>query len=199
MTAADGTDARARLFVAVEVPARVRDAIEAATEPLRRRQPDARWVDPSAFHLTLAFVGWVDDEGARAVADACADAAAAVGSFDVAVTGRAGTFGRGVLWAEVADSPELEDLAGAVRRAMVERDLLVEERPFHAHLTLARAGRGARIRPGLAEAYESPRLSWGVERLVVMRSRLRRGGARYSVEAAWPLDGADELDTTGAG
>lgn len=181
------TDPKARLFVAVEVPARVRDGIEPATEPLRRRQPEARWVEPSAFHLTLAFVGWLDDEKSRAVEKACAEAAGSVGPFDLALSGRAGTFGSGVLWAGMEHSPELDRLAGAVRQALADRDLLVETRPFHGHLTLARAARGARIHPGLAQAYEGPRLSWRVERLALMRSRLRRAGARYSVEAAWPL------------
>lgn len=181
------TEARARLFVAVEVPAHVREGIEAATRPLRRRQPDARWVDQSALHLTVAFVGEVGDEGVQAVGSACAEATATVGSFDLVLSGRAGTFGRGVLWAGVEDSPPLERLASAVRAALVDRGLAVEDRAFHAHVTLARARRGAPIRPATVEAYETPRLRWRVDRLTVMRSRPGQGGARYSVAAAWPL------------
>lgn len=183
-------EAKARLFVAVEVPPRVRDAIDAAVEPLRREQPDARWVPPGNYHLTLEFIGWVDDDVGRAVEAACAEAAGAVEAFDVALSATAGTFGSGVLWAGIDDAPELDALAGAVRDALTRRDLVVEQRPFHAHITLARAGRGARIRRGLAERYDGPRERWRVERLALLRSRLRRSGAQYGLEAAWLLGGA---------
>lgn len=190
-------DSRARLFVAVEIPARVRGAVEAAARPLRRVLPDARWVDPSALHLTVAFVGEVSDEERRAVEGACAEAAATVGSFDLALSGRAGNFGRGVLWAGVEHSHALGRLATAVRGAMVARGLPVEDRAYHAHVTLARARRGARIPPGAAEDYESPRLSWRVEHLALMRSRLGQGGPRYRVAREWPLEGDGDQAATG--
>ncbi|MEX0657779.1 MAG: RNA 2',3'-cyclic phosphodiesterase [Egibacteraceae bacterium] len=180
-------DAKARQFAAVEVPEEVRDAIEAATEPLRRSAVQVRWVAPDAYHLTLAFVGWVDDAGARALEDACAAAASTVQPFSMGLTGAAGTFGGGVLWAGLADCPPLERLASALRAGLGERGMRVEQRPFHAHVTLARAARDARIPRRLVDAYAGPRATWPVERLVTMRSRLRRSGARYRVEGAWPL------------
>lgn len=182
-------DEKARLFVAVEIPANIRDRIEAAVEPVRRRLPAGRWVSPNAFHVTLAFIGWVDDEEAMRVQDACGEAASASGAFRLALSGQAGTFGTGVLWAGLEDSTELDGLVAALRSALAGRGLAVDERPFHAHVTLARAGRGARIRQDLAVAYEGPTSSWPVERLVLMRSRLGPSGAQYSVEGAWPLGG----------
>lgn len=189
-------ESRARLFVAVEIPARVRGAVEAAARPLRLAQPHARWVDPSALHLTVAFVGEVGDDERRAVESACAEAAATVGTFDLALSGRAGTFGRGVLWAGVENSPALDRLATAVRGALVARGLPGDDRPFHAHVTLARAGRATRIRPRAAEDYDSPRLTWRVEHLVLMRSRLGQGGARYRVAGEWPLEGDGDAAAT---
>lgn len=179
--------ATTRLFVAVEVPEDVRDAIMAATDPLRRSAPQVRWVPAEAYHLTLAFVGGVDDPGVRALEDACAAAASAVEPFTVSLTGAADTFGGSVLWAGLADSEPLERLAVVLRAGLGERGLLVEHRPFHAHVTLARAARDARIPSRLVDAYAGPRSTWTVERLVMMRSRLRRSGARYSVEGAWLL------------
>lgn len=183
------TGKKTRLFVAVEVPAGVRDSIDAAAEPLRLVQPDARWVSPHGFHLTLAFVGWADEEAQQAVHDACADAAAAAEPFELALTGTAGMFGNGVLWAALEDSRPLADLAAAVRTGLAGRELTVEARPFHAHVTLARASRGSRLRRDLADAYEGPQSSWPVDRVVLMRSRLQRGGSRYITEAAWQLGG----------
>lgn len=180
-------DARVRLFVAVEIPDGVRDGLEAAAEPLRRRLPGARWVASNVYHVTLAFVGWADDSVARAVEESCAAAASAVGPFTLSLSGGAGTFGGGVLWAGLADSEPLRQLAAALRERLIEQGLPVDQRPFHAHVTLARAGRDARIAPGLAGAYVGPRSTWPVKRLVMMRSRLRRPGAQYSVEGAWLL------------
>lgn len=173
--------------MAVEVPADVRDGIDLAVEPLRRRQPELRWVQPAAFHLTVAFVGWCDDAGVRAVQAACEDAAGGLSPFPLGLTGQAGTFGTSVLWAGLTDSPELDELASVVRATLAARGLEMETRPFHAHITLARAGRGGRISRRLAQQYEGPRLWWTVERLVLMRSRVRPGGAPYRAVGAWRL------------
>lgn len=54
-----------RLFVAIEIPAGVRDGVDAAVEPLGRVAPAVRCVGPGAYHLTLAFLGWVDEVNAR--------------------------------------------------------------------------------------------------------------------------------------
>lgn len=178
---------KTRLFVAVEVPAPVRDRIDAAAETLRLAQPDARWVTPRGFHLTLAFIGWADEEALLAAQEACAAAAVASPPFELALTGTAGMFGNGVLWAGLEDSPALDELAAAVRSGLAERELTVEARPFHAHVTLARASRGSRLRRDLAAAYDGPRTSWRVDELLLMRSRLQRGGSRYTTEAAWRL------------
>lgn len=183
-------DSKTRLFVAVEVPTDVRDGIDLAVDPLRRARPELRWVEPSAYHLTMAFVGWCDDAGVRTVQAACAEAAGAVGPFRLGLTGAADTFGGSVLWVGVAASEQLGVLAAAVRRALAARGTEVEARPFHAHVTIARAGRGTRVNRRLAQQYEGPASAWTVERLVLMRSRLRRGGAQYGVEAAWRLSDA---------
>lgn len=180
-------DERSRLFVAVEVPSSVRDAVDGATEALRRRQPELKWTSLASFHLTLAFLGWLDPDGVSAVHRATAAAAAESEPFTVELSGEAGTFGSKVLWAAVQPNDALTALANAVRARLVDEGLSVESRPFHAHLTLARAGRDGRIRRELSASFEGPTHAWTVDRVVVMRSRLSRGGARYTVESAWPL------------
>jgi RNA 2',3'-cyclic 3'-phosphodiesterase len=178
---------RLRLFVAVEIPQGVRRAVDAAATPLQRRASDAKWTSPAQWHLTLAFLGWVDADRLAAGERACAAAAAGVAPFELKLDGIAGTFGGRVLWAGLEDAPGLEALALHVREELAAAGFEVEERPFRAHLTLARARRGGRLPRGLAEEYQGPTARWTVDRLVLMRSRLQRGGARYSIEAAWRL------------
>lgn len=181
------SDERARLFVAVEIPQSVRDAVDVAAEEIRRRQPELKWTSLSSFHLTLAFLGWVDLDAIPAVDRATADAAAESQPFTVSLTGEAGTFGSKVLWAGIEDNEHLKRLADTVRSNLAAEGFSIESRPFHAHLTLARGRQDVRVRRDLAAGYEGPRDSWRVEQLVVMRSRLSRSGARYTVQSAWAL------------
>lgn len=178
---------RARLFVAVQIPQSVRDAVDVAAEEIRRRQPELKWTSLSSFHLTLAFLGWVDLDAIPAVDRATARAAAASEPFAIRLTGEAGTFGSKVLWAGIEESTHLKALADGVRANLSAEGFPIESRPFHAHLTLARGRQDTRVRRELATSYDGPRHSWKVEQVVVMRSRLSRSGARYTVQSAWPL------------
>jgi RNA 2',3'-cyclic 3'-phosphodiesterase len=180
---------RVRLFVAVEVPPDVGRDVDAASAPLQRRAADAKWSEPGGWHLTLAFLGWVDAERKVAVEAACAAVAAGAAPFELRLTGAAGMFGRRVLWVGLEPSAALQALADRVQMALERAGFEREERAFHAHLTLARARRG-RLLPGdLPDDYHARPAAWQVQRFVLMRSQLHRSGARYTVEAAWQLLG----------
>lgn len=184
---------RARLFVAVEIPQSVRDAVDVATEEIRRRQPELKWTSLSSFHVTLAFLGWVDLDAIPVVDRATAQAAAESEPFTVRLSGEAGTFGSKVLWAGIEESEPLRALAESVRSNLSAEGFPIESRPFHAHLTLARGRQDTRVRRELAASYDGPRDSWKVDQVVVMRSRLSRSGARYTVQSAWPLGEEHQL------
>src|SRR5512142_780185 len=84
----------------------------------------------------------------------------------------------------------LRPLATAVGRAAGRAGIQVEDRPFRAHVTLARArpGRPVDLRP-LADALAQVRCPpWTADRLVLVRSRLGPD-PRYEEEAGWPLSG----------
>lgn len=178
---------RLRLFAAVEVPEDVRAQVQRAARPLRERAPDLKWTRPEGWHLTLAFLGWVDRARVDDVQEALAQAAARCSPFTLALTGAAGTFRSGALWAGVHEAPALEALADATRAALIGQGFDIEERAFRPHLTLARARRGQRLPRDLVEEYDGPAASWDVERLVLMRSHLRQSGAVYEEWAAWRL------------
>lgn len=181
---------RLRLFVAVDVPDAVRDAIAAACAPLRDRAPDARWVDPARWHLTLAFLGSVERERVPAISAALTAATAAAAVPHVALDGRAGTFRRQVLWAGLAPSPELDALAAAVRAELTDVGIAFDDKPFRPHLTLARAPGRGRLPAGLETAYQGPALAWDVTEVALVRSVLAGRASRYTREAVFPLGGA---------
>ncbi len=142
-----------------------------------------RLVPPGRWHLTLAFLGDVDDlkagDAVAAVGDAVAgwrDAGGQPPRLGVAGGGR---FGRGrftVLWAGVDGAvPDLDDLASRLGRALRRARLPVDRKPFRAHLTLARPG--DRLAPGALaadlaalDAYRGP--SWQLTDLHLVRSHL---------------------------
>ncbi|MFO8076854.1 MAG: RNA 2',3'-cyclic phosphodiesterase [Actinomycetota bacterium] len=175
-----------RLFVAVTVPSEVRARLDAALAGLRQRWPSLRWTRPEGWHLTLAFVGDCDEDRAREVSDAAAEAAAAVGPFEVALTGQLGSFGRRVLWAGVAAPEGLVTLAERTRAGLAARGIDVDERPFSAHLTVARAPARGRL-PHARPRWQGPRSPWWVTDVRVMRSVPASGGPRYEARSAHPL------------
>lgn len=130
------------------------------------------------LHVTLQFLGEVDDPGAVV---AGLDAATLPGA-----TARAGPavarLGRQVLCVPVAG---LDDLAAAVVAATGHPP---EDRPFRGHVTLARArGRGATV-PTVA-AGQPVELVWPVREVALVRSHLDADGARYEFLTTFPAEG----------
>jgi 2'-5' RNA ligase len=167
------------IFVAVVPPAAVVEALATAVRPLREAAPELAWVAPERWHVTLCFLGAVQPSAElRGRLERVAHRHPAQ---QVQVAG-AGRFGDRVLFAKVAG--ELKPLATGVVRAAQRAGYETEDRPFRAHLTLAR-GRRARadLRPLVAQLSELAGGPWLVDRLSLMRSQQ----PRYEVLDAWPI------------
>jgi 2'-5' RNA ligase len=179
-----------RLFVAVELPPEVRQALgDVAAELKARGLERLRWVRPEGIHLTLKFLGETPAERRPAIEDALSAAAEGVAPHEVTL-GRLGKFGSRqsprVLWVDVAgDTEALETLQARVDARIAPLGFQAEQRAFAAHLTLARVPQElARTLAGpLAEAIEAvrvPPLPIPVREVSLMRSELRREGAAYT-------------------
>jgi 2'-5' RNA ligase len=94
-----------------------------------------------------------------------------------------------VLWLAVAKGQtRLEEVAAEVEEAVQAAGFPAEDRPFRAHLTLSR------IRPpvdvtGPIGSFPGASLGWRCRSVVVYRSHLGRGGARYEPLETFPLNG----------
>ena len=178
-----------RLFVAVELPDRIRAAVEERAAPAREvLGGDVRWVPPENHHVTLAFIGWIAPERTDAVRAATARAAADAEPFSTAVTdlGRFPERGRPrVFWIG------LDDASGAWARlaAVVAHHLagFVEpaERPFRPHVTVGRA-RG-RLQRQVMLFGTDPVVPFDVTSVALFRSYPGREGSRYEVLDRWDL------------
>ena len=165
-----------RLFVAVWPPEEVLDVLAGLARP---DIPGLRWTGRDQWHVTLRFLGRVDDVGPVVAA-----LAAMEGAFPAdAVLGPAvGRFGQRVLHVPVDG---LEAVAAAVRRA-TEGLGRPEDRRFDGHLTLARArrGRGVDLRPLTGSPLAA---GWRAGTVCLVESRLSSAGSRYQVLEQFPL------------
>jgi 2'-5' RNA ligase len=183
-----------RCFVAVPVPPDLRQSLDAVVTAWRA-EPDApnlRWTDSGSWHVTLAFLGATDPASVPGLADDLEATVAPFGPFAVS-TGRAGAFPRPgaaqSVWLGIADPDDrLRELAAAVQGAVLSPD---RRRPLKAHLTLGRSRvrRGEPLGPWLGSRV-FPAIALAVEDVVLYRSHLGRGPARYSELARLRLGGA---------
>lgn len=175
--------AKARLFVALELPEPVVAALLAWRAPLLRALPALRALSPAALHVTLCFIGWRAPEAIApigAIVERCA-------------RGRGGVAGLALgepLWLP-RQRPRVLALALEDRHAQLaalQADVVArlaadgwhdpESRPYLPHVTLARVRTGETV-PRRVELPPVPQLAFDGAAVVLYRSHLLRGGARY--------------------
>ncbi len=194
-----------RAFFAIELPDAVRAAARRSALALAQAVPSARVPPEENLHVTLAFLGEVDEGAIEDLTLAVATALPGRSPFPMQL-GSAGRFpprGRPrIVWIGVSrGAHECGDLAARVAAACGAAGRSVDERPFHAHVTVARvgtgrSGRGARVPAGAAEAVDRWARSveeipcgpgFEVRRVVLFESTLAPGGSRYRERAAIEL------------
>ncbi len=141
------------------------------------------------WHITLRFLGWTDNVSFDRIV-AALDEADLGPPFDMAL-GELGAFPRPrnatVVWLAVSKGlTRLEQLAAEAEEAAQSAGFVPEDRPFQAHLTLSRV-RPAEDVSDLIETFPDAGLGWRCESVVVYRSHLGRGGARYEPLETFPL------------
>ncbi len=192
-----------RLFVAVELPGDVREALGRLQHELQRRGLDRlRWVRPEGIHLTLKFLGATPAERVPAITEALTEAVREASPHELAL-GRAGTFGGNrprVLWVDLGGDVEaVVDVQERIEIAMAKLGFESEGRAWSPHLTLARVRpeEAHETAPHLREALAGVRTPNGViaiREVSLMRSTIRPGGAVYERIAAFPLGGTYGVD-----
>jgi 2'-5' RNA ligase len=181
-----------RLFVALTPPAEVVEALRTTTAALRELAPELRWTRPGQWHLTLVFLGEVNDDMVGELTRRLARVATRYPPLSLSLGG-GGRFGHRVLWTRVqGDRDRLRRLAGSAAAAARRSRLPVEDRPYRPHLTLARADGEADLRPLVQwiTPWQGP--PWVATQLHLVRSRLGAapgGSALHEPIDGWPLSG----------
>ena len=181
-----------RVFVAVELPGKIREALAALVGELKQEIPGPRWVRPQGIHLTLRFLGEVSQTDLERLSDQLARRVPQTpGPFTVSLEGL-GVFpekGRPrVLWVGLLEPGgalmKLQSIVEGAVEAAALPGMKKEDRPYRPHLTLARFAEG-RPSPGLARALSAREgHGWGgfeVSSVCLVQSLLKPGGAEYRV------------------
>ena len=176
-----------RLFTGLEIPHDIRFELDM----MKGGVFGARWIERDNYHLTLRFIGDVEEGQARDLAEALD--AISVPSFVTRLKGL-GAFGGAkphALYANAETSPEMKRLQAAHERACQQVGLAAETRKFTPHVTLARLKRAD---PGDAQRYIAAHnlfesRPFEVERFVLYSARPSRGGGPYHIAADYPLGG----------
>jgi 2'-5' RNA ligase len=176
-----------RLFTGLEVP----EDIAFELNLMQGGVWGARWVEPSDYHITLRFIGDIDERLAREIRMSFESVEAQ--PFTIRLKG-VGAFGGNdphTIYAGVAESPEIRRLQSALERQCQMLGLPPEGRKFMPHVTLARLRS-----PDLANVHEflarqSLFISrpFEVSQFVMFSSRPSRGGGPYGVVDAYELRG----------
>ncbi|HHS89366.1 MAG TPA: RNA 2',3'-cyclic phosphodiesterase [Rhodobacteraceae bacterium] len=174
-----------RLFTAIEIPERLGERIS----QLRGRLDGARWVDPENYHLTLRFIGDVDNAVAGEVAEALGHVHRP--RFSLHLDGVKCFGGRRprALFVSVHPNPSLARLAAENERLLQRIGLPAETRRFSPHITLARlkGSTNRAVADFISQRSGIVAESFDVDRFVLFSSRAFSGGGPYIVEAAYPL------------
>ncbi|MBN2307849.1 MAG: RNA 2',3'-cyclic phosphodiesterase [Candidatus Hydrogenedentes bacterium] len=176
-----------RTFIAIELPDTARQALAKLSRRLQACPMRASWAKPENMHLTLRFLGDIEEPDVDTIREILAAAYAGAESFDLDVRGT-GVFPNAskpsVVWAGVVpiEGP-LKRVQAAAEEAACAIGLKPERRRFHPHVTLARIKEPARSGSLAAllvreQAFDGG--SFSVGSVSLFSSRLDAGGAVHT-------------------
>lgn len=187
-----------RIFAAINLPKKIKE--ELVDFEYKYNEIPARWAKPKNIHITLAFLGYLADNEIYEVCKAVKETAEKTEPFDIKLericygpikgTGEGQGRDRGgtvpesprMIWAIGEKSAEFSDLKNNLEKALSQ--YAVEKKEFTPHITLARIKQWQykQIEPEeRQEVGEDINLSFRANSIEIMESKLKIGGADYSI------------------
>ena len=177
-----------RLFIAIDLPARIKDDIMATYVTM----PGARWMDEEHLHLTLRFIGDTQHDTADRIKNALRSISGP--SFSLKIK-NVGFFpprrDPRILWVGLAESEDLIRLQSKIERKVVLLGLAPEGRKFHPHVTVARLNGTPAIKVAQYVTQNSLFVTepFTVSAVHLYASTLHKDGSHYIKEETFDLTG----------
>jgi len=186
-----------RMFVAIEAPGTICRIMASAREFLGTFEKDLKWIESDNIHITVKFLGDVEERTIPQILDSVDRVTAETRAFRLCsqqVGGGPRMDQARVVWLGWGgETGILSDLHGRLEDAVEVLGIPKEKRRYYPHITFARATRKPVDLPGEVAELSNP-VHFMVERLVIFRSDLRPDGAVYT-----PLGYSVFRDRTSAG
>ena len=175
-----------RVFIAVPLSDEIKKGLGEVIVNLRETGADIKCVRPENVHLTLKFLGQVEEMKLTNIKKSMGNALQNITTFDIILSGVGAFPGKNsprVVWVGVkAGGEQLCEIHDRIEEDLAAAGFEKETRKYHSHLTLARV-KSARNRKALISWLElNENLNAGSMRaseIVLMESRLKREGAEY--------------------
>jgi 2'-5' RNA ligase len=184
-----------RCFIAVTLPALLRQSLGGLTKSLKETGADVKWVAEGNLHITLKFLGATDGEKVDGITAALRKKLSPHPPFYIKIGG-VGCFPGGrhprVIWVGIQDYGPLEGIYSETEAVMAQFGYPSEDRPFSPHLTVGRVRSQTKVAELLKRMEEFRTADFGeleVKGVALMKSELKPGGAEYSSLAEIPLEG----------
>jgi RNA 2',3'-cyclic 3'-phosphodiesterase len=183
-----------RAFIAVQLPVELKAKLSALQRQLRSLPAEIAWVSEAGIHLTLKFLGEVEEAQLGPVVSCLSEVAQRSQPFHLTVSG-IGVFPHEsaprVLWVGIEDRTGLlVHLQHALASRLAQVGYRLDGHSYTPHLTLARLKRVSRRDEfqSLLKAHQQLEIGQlNVGEIELMESRLHASGARYSTVKAMPL------------
>ncbi len=185
-----------RTFIAIELPPEIREGLYRLMEELQREGIQGRWVPPENLHLTLRFLGNIEEDRIEGIIGTMKGAAETASAFPISLKGL-GAFPSlsrpRVLWVGVEKGrKELSHLQRNLEKRLISQGLPPEDKSFKPHLTLARFKfPKEEIKRKVLQACQRRKgLVWGetiATHLTLFESILSPQGAKYKKIHQTPL------------
>jgi len=186
-----------RSFLAFELPSEIRETLSAVSEDGRAASLNIRWVGVAHIHLTVVFMGNVEEARIGDIREVAGGVCDQYAPFHIHVNG-IGRFGSRrnprVIWIGLGGEVDrMSSFRDDLQKGLAPFEIQEERRPFRPHLTLGRFRKGATGDPRLDDLLSKYKDLNGPECLlrevVLFKSDLKPGGSVYARLGRWPLSG----------
>ncbi len=177
-----------RVFVSVPVP----DTAETAALRDDIRSLDGVRPSPAdQTHITLRFIGDVDDSKIKRITECVRRASEGVSPFEVTVSGT-GAFPNerrpSVIWMGLDPADTLAGIANRLEKELSTSNVRFDSKPFKAHVTVGRCRDGAKVPRSFFESHDIEFCRFVCSEILVMKSELGPKGAKHTVLSRIPLE-----------
>jgi 2'-5' RNA ligase len=169
-----------RMFIAIKLPGEIKQKLIELQQQLNL--PDVKLVKPDAIHLTLVFLGNVDEKKMKIAAEELKKDLTDFGKFEMTIKGL-GCFPKSArahtVWVGLDGANKLAELESKICARLKSMKFCLEDRPFTPHLTIARLRKKADLRDIIAKYQNFQIGKFNVSEIIIFESQLLPEGPKH--------------------